>query len=80
VYIHNSFRCIICGKNRVFSPQKQIFNLKTVKIFTLLFFLHLPLTTEPMGFWRLAGAFLSHTDKVKAGEATAKYDSASQRL
>ena len=33
-----------------------------------------------MGFWRLAGAFLSHTDKAKAGEETANYDSASQNL
>jgi hypothetical protein len=29
---------MICGKNRVFSPQKQIFNLKTVKSSTLHFF------------------------------------------
>ncbi|MFZ4724495.1 MAG: hypothetical protein ACOYMD_03550, partial [Paludibacter sp.] len=36
----DSFHCIICGKNSVFSPQKQIFNLKTVKSFTPDFFLH----------------------------------------
>jgi hypothetical protein len=35
VYIHKYFHCIICGKNRAFSPQKQIFDLKTVKSFTL---------------------------------------------
>jgi len=56
----------MCSKNRVFSPQKQIFNLKTVKSFTLHFF---ALTTNIVGMKSCRFRAISYqiTRKVGAG-------------